>query len=121
MKTSIRSALLAAALVASAAAPAEEKHHPPGAANAAPPAASPVAQDGAAALVEGEVRRVDRAQAKLTLKHGEIRNLEMPPMTMVFKVKDPAILDKLKVGDRVRFSADQVDGAFTVTRIEAAN
>ncbi|HEY5634900.1 MAG TPA: copper-binding protein [Burkholderiaceae bacterium] len=71
-----------------------------------------------AALADGEVRRIDRAQGKVTLKHGEISNLQMPPMTMVFRAKDPAVLDRLKVGDKVRFAADQIDGAFTVTRIE---
>ena len=71
-------------------------------------------------LADGEVRRVDRAQGKVTLKHGEISNLQMPPMTMVFRAKDPAMLDGLKVGDKVRFAADQVDGAYTVTKIEPA-
>ena len=73
------------------------------------------------ALADGEVRRIDRAQGKVTIKHGEIRNLEMPPMTMVFRAKDPAALDRLKVGDKIRFAADQIDGAYTVTKIEPAN
>jgi Cu(I)/Ag(I) efflux system protein CusF len=67
---------------------------------------------------EGEVRRVNPAGQEITLKHGEIRNLDMPPMTMVFKVKDPAQLDKLKAGDKVRFTADQINGAYTVLSIE---
>ncbi|MEO5843872.1 MAG: copper-binding protein [Caldimonas sp.] len=72
------------------------------------------------AMTEGEVRKVDMDTKKLTLKHGEIKNLDMPSMTMVFQVKDPAMLGKVKTGDKVRFSAEKIDGAFTVTNIEAA-
>jgi Cu(I)/Ag(I) efflux system protein CusF len=71
-----------------------------------------------AATTEGEVRKVDTAQRKITLKHGEIKNLDMPPMSMVFSVKDPALLAKVKAGDKVRFAADKIDGAYTVTAIE---
>lgn len=71
-------------------------------------------------LSSGEVRKVDKAASKITLKHGEIKNLEMPPMTMVFQVRDPALLDKAKVGDKVRFAAEQKDGALVVTTLEAA-
>ena len=71
-----------------------------------------------AGMAEGEVRKVDRAAAKITLRHGEIRNLEMPPMTMVFQVQDKALLDKVKAGDRVRFAAEKVGGQYTVTQIE---
>ena len=60
------------------------------------------------------------AQGKLTLRHGPIANLEMPGMTMVFKVADPAMLDGLKEGDKVRFAADRVDGAITVTALQPA-
>ncbi len=74
----------------------------------------------AAAVTDGEVRKVDVATKKLTLKHGEIKNLGMPGMTMVFQVKDPAMLDKVKPGDKVRFTAEKVNGAFTVTTLEAA-
>ena len=73
-----------------------------------------------AAMADGEVRKIDKAQGKLTLKHGPIANLEMPPMTMVFKVADPKLLASLKDGDKVRFSADRVNGAITVTAIEPA-
>jgi Cu/Ag efflux protein CusF len=73
-----------------------------------------------ATTTEGEVRKVDTAQRKITLKHGEIKNLDMPPMSMVFAVKDPALLGKVKVGDKVRFAADKVDGTYTVTAIEVA-
>ena len=69
---------------------------------------------------EGEIRKIDKESRKITLKHGPIVNLDMPGMTMVFRVAEPAMLDKMKVGDKVRFVADKVDGAFTVTAIEAA-
>jgi Cu(I)/Ag(I) efflux system protein CusF len=74
----------------------------------------------AAPLTEGEVKKVDKENRKVTLKHGEIQNLGMPPMTMVFKVQDPAVLDKLQPGDKVRFAADRVNGSIIVTEIEAA-
>ncbi|MCX7277633.1 MAG: copper-binding protein [Burkholderiales bacterium] len=69
-------------------------------------------------LVDGEVRKVDLSAQKITLKHGEIKNLDMPGMSMVFKVKDPALLDKVKAGDRVQFTAEDVNGALTVVSIE---
>lgn len=69
---------------------------------------------------EAEVRKVDREAKKITLKHGEIRNLEMPPMTMVFQVSDVALLEQLKQGDKVKFTAEKVKGAYTVTSIEPA-
>lgn len=69
-------------------------------------------------MSEGEVRKIDKEQGKITLKHGELQNLGMPGMTMVFKVKDPAALDKLSVGDSVQFVAERVEGALTVTAIE---
>lgn len=71
--------------------------------------------------VEGEVRKVDVEQQKITLRHGEIANLDMSPMTMVFRVQTPAMLQKVKPGDKVRFTADKVDGALTVMTIEPAN
>ena len=57
---------------------------------------------------------------KLALKHGEIKTLDMPAMTMVFQMKEPSMLEKIKAGDKVRFTADKLNGAITVTRIEAA-
>lgn len=69
-------------------------------------------------LTVAEVRKVDKDAQKITLKHGEIKNLDMPPMTMVFQVKDVAMLEAVKKGDKVRFSADKVGGAYTVTSIE---
>ena len=75
---------------------------------------------GALPMAEAEVRKVDAGAGKITLKHGDIRNLDMPPMTMVFQVKDPALLTKVKAGDKVRFTADKLNGAYTVMSIEAA-
>jgi Cu(I)/Ag(I) efflux system protein CusF len=81
-------------------------------------AASAFAQ---AALTDGEVRKVDKATGKITLKHGEIKNLDMPPMTMVFGVQDKALLDKVKKGDKVRFAADKnAKGEMIVTAVEPA-
>ncbi len=71
--------------------------------------------------VEGEVRKIDADAKKITLKHGDIPNLEMTGMTMVFRVKDPALLTQVKPGDKVRFTADKVDGALTVLSIAPAN
>jgi len=67
---------------------------------------------------EGEIRKVDKDAKKITIRHGELKNLDMPPMTMVFQVKDPALLDKVKQGDKVSFVAEKVGGQFTVTQIE---
>jgi Cu(I)/Ag(I) efflux system protein CusF len=68
---------------------------------------------------DGEVRKMNKEQGKMTLKHGPIANLEMPGMTMVFKVSDPKMLDSIKEGDKVKFAASKVNGAITVTSIEA--
>jgi Cu(I)/Ag(I) efflux system periplasmic protein CusF len=70
---------------------------------------------------EGEVRKIDSAQQKITLKHGEIKNLDMPPMTMAFRVKNAAVLNQLAVGDKVRFTVEKIDGAYTITQIQKAN
>ncbi|MCM5680729.1 copper-binding protein [Schlegelella sp. S2-27] len=67
---------------------------------------------------DGEVRKIDKAAGKVTIKHGEIKNLDMPPMQMVFRAQPPALLDKVQVGDKVRFHAEKVGGAYTVTAIE---
>ena len=73
----------------------------------------------AQAFADGEIRRVDKEAKKLTIKHGPIANLNMESMTMVFHVKDPAMLDQVKAGDRIRFQADKISGNYTVTKIEA--
>lgn len=71
-------------------------------------------------MTEGEIRKVDLDTQKITIKHGPIKNLEMPGMTMVFQVKDPALLAKVKTGDKIRFQAEKSGGAMVVTAIEAA-
>ena len=71
-------------------------------------------------MTDGEVRKVDKDNQKVTLKHGEIKNLDMPGMTMVFNVKDPSMLDKVKAGDKVQFRAESEAGKFTVTEIQLA-
>jgi Cu(I)/Ag(I) efflux system protein CusF len=68
--------------------------------------------------VEGEVKKIDLDAGKVTLKHGEIKNLDMPAMQMAFRVSDPAWLKRLTVGDKVSFTADKVNGQFTVTAID---
>jgi Cu(I)/Ag(I) efflux system protein CusF len=80
----------------------------------------PATSAAAAPMSDGEVRKVDKDAGKITLKHGPIPNLDMPDMTMVFRVKDAAMLDAVKAGDKVRFAADKVGGQYTVTRIEPA-
>jgi len=84
----------------------------------APPADQKAEQS--TGLVEGVVRKVDKDAGKITLRHEEIKKLDMPAMTMVFRVKDPVMLDKVKAGDKVKFRAEGAGGAFTVTEIEAA-
>jgi len=68
--------------------------------------------------VSGEVIKLDKLTSRITLKHGGIKNLDdMPPMTMVFRARDPKMLDAVAVGDKVRFSAEKIDGNFTVTSL----
>ena len=95
---------------AAAAADSHSSHHPAAAASTTPQAE----------LSEGEITRWDPRTLRLTLKHGEIKNLEMPPMTMVFRVADASVVGDLKPGDKVRFRAEQISGAYHVQRIEKA-
>lgn len=108
----MKRSVIAAALIACwpATSFAVEAHHP--SAGASTPSAAP--------LSEGEVRRVDKDAQKMTIRHGPLENLGMPAMTMVFQVKDPTMLDQVKVGDKIRFSAEKTGGAYTVTTIEPA-
>ena len=85
-------------------------HQPAAAASASAPAAADFAS--------GEVRKVYPDAGQILLKHGEIKSLDMPPMSMVFKVKDKALLDRVKVGDKVRFKAAQIGGEYTVTELQ---
>jgi Cu/Ag efflux protein CusF len=75
----------------------------------------------AAQATDAEVRKVDKSQGKLTLKHAEIKHLDMPPMTMVFRVRDPKMLDGVAVGDKLLVDIDKVDGQYTVTALRKAN
>jgi len=74
------------------------------------------------AMVRGEVKKIDDGAGKITLKHGPIKKLDMDEngMTMVFRVQDPAMLKQVKVGDKVQFEADRVNGQITVTKIQKA-
>ena len=69
-------------------------------------------------MAEGEVRKVDKENKKITLKHGEIKSLDMPPMTMVFQVDDAAMLDKVAPGDKVRFAASNDGGKLKISEIQ---
>lgn len=83
-----------------------------------PAATAPPSAPAAADFASGEVRKVYPDAGQILLKHGEIKSLDMPPMTMNFKVKDKALLDRVKVGDKVRFKAAQVGGEYTVTDLQ---
>lgn len=111
MKTTISIAFASLFLVGASAYAANDSASAPKMDSTAMPAASD--------MTNGEVRKVDTETKKITLKHGEIKNLGMPGMTMVFQVKDPAMLDKVKAGDKVQFTAEKMNGAFTITSIEA--
>jgi Cu/Ag efflux protein CusF len=89
-----------------------------GIATTAAMAADAPAKAAAASLSSGEVRKVDREAKKVTIKHGPIDNLKMPPMTMVFRVKDAALLDGVEPGTLVRFRAEEADGGYLVTRLQ---
>lgn len=77
--------------------------------------AASAAQAEAVPMTDGEIRKVDVAAGKLTIKHGPIINLDMGAMTMIFRVQDPALLGQVKDGDRVKFSVIRANGALTVT------
>lgn len=111
MKTFIGSAVLAVFLSSPALAQQQPEDHA---------AHHPAAAASAAELADGEIRKVDKEAKKLTIKHGEIKKLDMPAMTMVFQVKDSAMLDKVKVGDKIRFAAENTTAGLVVTEIQAA-
>jgi Cu/Ag efflux protein CusF len=90
-------------------------------AQAATPSAAPSPTAQAASLTDGEVRRIDKDAGKLTIKHGEIKHLDMPGMTMVFVAKDKALLDTVKVGDKIRFMVIEENGKLVVTEIQPAS
>jgi len=103
------SALLLTTPVAAATSGDHESHH-----------ADEKATTAATTMSDGEVRKIDKGAGKITIKHGPLQNLDMPAMTMVFRVKDPAMLDQLKEGDRIKFAADKVNGTLTVTDVQAS-
>ena len=69
------------------------------------------------AMIDGQVTKIDQSQGKITLRHGPIKRLDMDLMTMVFRVQDPAMLKGVKVGDKVKFEADRVNGQITVIKM----
>lgn len=79
-----------------------------------------LAQASAGDMTDGEIRKVDKDTKKITIKHGEIKSLDMPGMTMLFQVKDPAMLDMVKPGDKVKFRAEKAGGGIVVTEIQVA-
>jgi Cu(I)/Ag(I) efflux system periplasmic protein CusF len=88
----------------------------PAAPAAAVTAPAPMVKD----MAEAEVRKVDKDAKKVTLKHGPIKNLDMPSMTMVFQVRDEKLFDKLVSGEKIKFTAEQLQGAYVVTGVEKA-
>lgn len=114
LRCACAAAFLAGLLFVSAEAQAQSPAGPP------PPQATPAAHADALPLSDGEITRWDPRTLRVTLRHGAIQNLEMPPMTMVFRVADASVLGSLQPGDKVRFRAEQVSGAYHVTRIEKA-
>jgi len=71
-------------------------------------------------MADGELKKVDRENKKMTIKHGELKNLDMPGMTMVFQIRDATLLETFKAGDKVKFVAEKLDGAFVVTGMQLA-
>jgi Cu(I)/Ag(I) efflux system periplasmic protein CusF len=78
----------------------------------------PAVQGAAVAMSDGTVRKIDTATGRITIAHGPLANLGMPPMTMVFKAKDAALLKDLKVGDGIRFVAEQEGNDYVVSRLQ---
>jgi Cu(I)/Ag(I) efflux system periplasmic protein CusF len=107
-------------IVAATSAQAQGMHHDHGAGHAHGIQEQAAADPSELPQVEGEVRRVNTRANTLSLRHGDIPNLGMPPMTMVFQVGDAGLLEGLQVGDRVLVTIDQIDGAYTVLSIQPA-
>ena len=80
-----------------------------------------VAQAASAAdMTDGDIRKVDKENKKITIKHGDIKNLDMPGMTMVFQVQDPVMLERVKAGDKVKFVVEKAAGAIVITDIQVS-
>lgn len=112
MKTPILAAVLSLFALAAqpALAQADHKHH----------MSHDAGKTASAAMTEGTVKKLDKASGKLTIAHGPIENLNMPAMTMAFPVKNPVQLEQVKVGDKIRFRAEQQNGTITVVALEPA-
>ena len=82
--------------------------------------AMPLQAAGSADMTDAEVRKTNKGGGKVALKHGEIKDRDVPQMTMVFNVKEKAMLDKLQPGDKVKFKAVNDAGKYTVTEIQSA-
>lgn len=104
--------ILVAAFLTSATPPvsADESHH-------AAAAVQEVSASAAVGMSEGEVKKIDKEAGKITIRHGELKNLGMPPMTMIFRVTDKSTLEEVKPGDNIQFVAEKLNGKLTVTRI----
>lgn len=105
------SALLVFSATGFASVYAQDKHH------SSADAVSAVAADN---MADGEIKKVDRDNKKMTIKHGDIKSLDMPGMTMVFQIRDTTLLESFKAGDKVKFVAEKLDGAFVVTGMHLA-
>jgi Cu/Ag efflux protein CusF len=112
MKTLIASTLIALASLTATAVQA-------GADNAGHGAMQQATASAPTQMVDGQVKKVDKSAGKVTLSHGPLENLNMPAMTMVFRVKEAVWLDQMKAGDKIRFMADNVNGAVTIVHFEA--
>lgn len=118
MKPLVLPALAALVFVASGVATAQMDHSMHGAVTVKPAAATAATPKAdAAAMGEGEVKKVNKARGTVTLAHGALPN-GMPPMTMAYKVKEASWLDQLQTGQKIRFATDPADGGMTVTRFE---
>ena len=90
---------------------AQDKHHSH---------ADAVSAVSASHMVEGEIKKINRENKKMTIKHGDIKSLDMPGMTMVFQIRDTSLLETFKAGDKVKFVAEKLDGGFVVTGMQLA-
>jgi Cu(I)/Ag(I) efflux system periplasmic protein CusF len=89
---------------------ANDAHHPSATASA----------EAGTTMSQGEIKKIDKDAGKITIKHGPLANLDMPAMTMVFRVKEPSMLDQVKPGDKIAFIAEKINGAITVTTLQPA-
>ena len=91
---------------------AQDKHHSH---------ADAMSAVSASHLADGEIKKINRDSKKMTIKHGDIKTLDMPGMTMVFQIRDTSLLETFKAGDKVKFVIEKLDGAFVVTSMQLAN